>query len=253
VKRNELAEEENDTAETAKSAKRPRTWPAKLLTLLTAVMTLATAGLGVLAAEINVQKNKAQASAEAKGTDLSAVQSDNDRLKKQNNQLAAENSSLLSSTPSPTPSGGPSSSESPGMSKLLSEMTALDTNSVNSPRAVSIGTETYPNSFTLGCSSAGTSVTYAVAGYSSLKARIGLDNNQTGTAAKSNYPSSIRVTAENGQQLGNEVQISLSKPADLSVPLNNAVQATIKCTLIDPRGGSSSYYQAAFGDATIVK
>jgi hypothetical protein len=48
-------------------------------------------------------------------------------------------------------------------------------------------------------------------------------------------------------------QISLSKPAVLSVPLDGAVQATIKCTLVDPRGGTTGYYQAAFGDATITK
>jgi hypothetical protein len=39
-----------------------------------------------------------------------------------------------------------------------------------------------------------------------------LDNNQAGTAAKSNYASIIRVTADNGQSLGN---------------LDGAVQATI--------------------------
>ncbi|HEY3711083.1 MAG TPA: hypothetical protein VGL64_17020 [Amycolatopsis sp.] len=61
------------------------------------------------------------------------------------------------------------------------------------------------------------------------------------------------MTADNGRQLGDEVQISLSKPADLSVPLDGAVQATIKCTLVDPRGGTAGYYQAAFGDATITK
>jgi hypothetical protein len=55
-------------------------------------------------------------------------------------------------------------------------------------------------------------VTYAVAGYQSLKSRIGLDNNQAGTAAKSNYASIIRVTADNGQPRGN---------------LDGAVQATI--------------------------
>jgi hypothetical protein len=27
----------------------------------------------------------------------------------------------------------------------------------------------------------------------------------------------------------------------------------IKCTLVDPRGGTTGYYQAAFGDATITK
>jgi hypothetical protein len=37
------------------------------------------------------------------------------------------------------------------------------------------------------------------------------------------------------------------------VPLDGAVQATIKCTLIDPRGGTTGYHQAAFGDATITK
>lgn len=252
MKRTEVAEEERGTKTTG-SAKRPRTSLEKWLTLVTAIASLATAGLGVVAAEINVQKNKAQATAESRGADLSGVQDENERLKKQNNQLAAENSSLHSQPPA-TSSGEPSPSSPPNASsKLLTELTPLNTNALHSPLAVTIGTQVYPNSFTLGRNTAGLSVTYAVAGYQTLKARVGLDNNQAGTAAKSNYASNIRVTADNGRQLGNEFQFSLSKPTDLSVPLDGAVQATIKCTLIDPRGGTSGYYQAAFGDATITK
>jgi hypothetical protein len=135
---------------------------------------------------------------------------------------------------------------------LLSELEPLNTNAVNSPRSVTIGTQVYPNSFTLGCSAAGLSVTFVVAGHTTLKARIGLDNNETGTAAKSNYSSIIRVTADDGRQMGDDFEISLSKPTDLSVPLDDATQATIKCTLIDPRGGTTGYYRAAFGAATIT-
>ena len=249
MRRNELAEDEPSTAKATGSAKRPRTSLEKWLTLITALTTLATAGLGVVAAEINVQKNKAQSTADSRSADLSTVQDENDRLKKQNSQLAAENSSLQARpAESSSPSIPPDAS-----SKLLSEMTPLNTNAVSSPRAVTIGTQAYPNSFTLGCSAAGLSVTYAVAGYSTLKARIGLDNNQAGAAAKANYTSIIRVTADNGRPLGSEFRISLSSPTDLSVPLDGTVQATIKCTLIDPRGGTSGYYQAAFGDATITK
>ncbi|HVV12858.1 hypothetical protein [Amycolatopsis sp.] len=204
------------------------------------------------AAEINVQKNKAQATAESQSADLSVSQGENARLKDQNNQLAAENSSLRAQPPS-TPSSAQPTGESAGVqSELLSDLTALNTNSVNSPRAVTIGTESYPNSFTLGCSTGGTSVTYAVAGYNWLKARVGLDNNESGSAAKANYPSSIRVTAEDGRQLGDDFQFSLSKPADLSVSLDGAVQVTIKCTLVNPRG-TGGYYQAAFGNAMITK
>ncbi len=254
MRRNELAEHERATAKNTDTAKRPRTSLEKWLALLTAIASLAAAGLGVVAAEINVQKNKAQATAESRDADLSTVQDENDRLEKQNNQLAAENSSLRSPPPSTDPSEEPSASTAPdASSQLLSELTPLNTNAVNSPRPVTIGTQVYPNSFTLGCSTGGLSVTFAVAGYENLKARIGLDNNESGTAAKSDYASIIRVTADNGRQLGDEFRISLSKPADLAVPLDGAVQATIKCTLVDPRGGTSGYYRAAFGDATITK
>ncbi len=249
MKRTEAVKDEPDPAKTTGSAKRPRTSLEKWLTLVTAIMSLATAGLGVAAAQINFEKNKAQASAESRGADLSTAQDENDRLKKQSNELAAENSSLRSQPPASSPGEPPPNAQS----KLLSEMQPLNTNSVNSPRPVTIGAHTYPNSFTLGCSTAGTSVTYAVAGYSALKARTGLDDNEAGTAAKANYSSIIRVTADNGRQLGTEVKISLSAPADLSVPLEGAVQATIKCTLIDPRGGTTGYYRAAFGDAVITK
>jgi hypothetical protein len=252
MKRTEVAEDESGTKTTG-SAKRPRTSLEKWLALVTAITSLATAGLGVVAAEINVEKNKAQAAAESRGADLSNVQDENGRLRKQNDQLAAENTSLRSRPPSPPSSGVPSSTPPDASSKLLSELAPLNTNAVNSPRAVTIGTRVYPNSFTLGCNTAGLSVTYAVAGYRSLESRIGLDNNQAGAAAKSDYASIIRVTADNGRQLGDEVRFSLSKPADLSVPLDGAVQATIKCTLIDPRGGTTGYYQAAFGDAAITK
>jgi hypothetical protein len=254
VTTNELAEDERGAAKAKGSAKRSRTSLEKWLALVTAIVSLAAAGLGVTAAQINVQKNKAQAAAESRSADLSTVQGENDRLKKQNDQLAAENSSLNTRPPSAAPASEPAPSTSPdASSKLLSETKPLNTNAVNSPLAVTIGTQVYPNSFTLGCSTAGLSVTYAVAGYKTLKSRVGLDNNQAGAAAKANYPSIIRVTADDGRQLGSELQFSLSKPADLSVPLDGAVQATIKCTLIDPRGGTTGYYQAAFGDAAILK
>lgn len=242
-----LPEDRPGAANPRRSGKRPRTPLEKWLGLITAITSLATAGLGLFAAEVNIQKNKAQATAESTSSDLTKTQDENNRLKQQNNELAAENSSLRATPPPPEqPSPGGSSSAT---SELLSEMTPLNTNSVDRPKSVMIGTEVYPNSFTLGCSPAGTSVTYPVAGYSSLKARIGLDNNEAGSAAKANHPSVIRVTAEDGRQLGNEFQISLSQPADLSIPLTGAVQATIKCTLIAPAG----YYRAAFGDAALSR
>jgi hypothetical protein len=250
MRRSELADDERSATTAEGSAKRPRTSLEKWLTLFTALATLTTASLGVFAGEVSNQKNKAQATADSRSTDLSTVQEENDRLNKQNTELAGENSSLRAQPPSAGPSSGPPLDAS---SKLLSEMTPLNTNAVDSPKAVTIGTQIYPNSFTLACSTAGPSVTYAVAGYKTLTARVGLDNNQSGAAAKANYASIIRVTSDDGRQLGNELQFSLSKPADLSVPLDGAVQATIKCTLIDPRGGSSGYYQAAFGDATVTK
>jgi hypothetical protein len=240
-------------AQATGSAKQPRTPLEKWLALVTAITSLAAATLGVVAADINVQKNKAQATAESRGSDLATVQEENEDLESRNKQLAAENSSLRAQPPSAEPSED-DSADTPagGQSALLSELEPLNTNAVNSPRSVTIGTQVYPNSFTLGCSAAGLSVTFVVAGFTTLKARIGLDNNETGTAAKSNYSSIIQVTADDGRQLGDDFETSLSKPTDLSVPLNDATQATIKCTLIDPRGGTTGYYRAAFGDATIT-
>jgi hypothetical protein len=161
-------------------------------------------------------------------------------------------STPTSSSPTTPPTSTPGTIPNSPV-QLLSELKPMNTNSVNSPRPVTIGTQVYPNSFTLGCTKGGTSVTYTVAGFAQLNARIGLDNGQSGNAAKAGYESVIRVTAEGGRLLGEEYRISLGKPADLSVPLDNAVQATIKCTLIDPTGGNSGYYQAAFGDATVRK
>ncbi|HWM03958.1 MAG TPA: hypothetical protein VNP92_16605 [Actinophytocola sp.] len=243
---------ECDMAKAKGPAKKPRTPLEKWLAVVTAITSLAAATLGVVAAGINVQKNKAQATAEAKGADLTTAQAANEGLESRNKELEAENSSLRAQ-PSAEPPGDDSTSTPLDVpSQLLSELKPLNTNAVGSPKSVTIGTQVYPNSFTLGCNTAGLSATYVVAGYENLKARIGLDNNEDGTAAKSNYASVIRVTADDGRQLGNDVQISLSKPADLDVPLDGATQATIKCTLIDPRGGTNGYYRAAFGDATIT-
>ena len=241
-------------AQATSSTKPPRTPLEKWLALVTALTSLAAATLGVVAAEVNVQKNKAQATAESKGADLSTAQEENEDLRTRNKQLAAENSSLRSRPSSAEPSGDDSADTPNGaQSALLSELKPLNTNAVDSPRSVTIGTRVYPNSFTLGCSAAGLSVTFVVAGYATLKARIGLDNNESGAAAKSNYSSIVRVTADDGRQLGDDAEISLSKPTDLSVPLDGTTQATIKCTLIDPRGGTAGYYRAAFGDATISR
>lgn len=109
-----------------------------------------------------MQKSKAQATAESRGADLSTVQDDNARLEQQNDRLSAENSSLRAQPPA-DPTAGESSSAADGSSTLLSELTPLNTNAVNSPRAVTIGTQVYPDSFTLGCSTRGLSVTYPVA------------------------------------------------------------------------------------------
>lgn len=237
----------------ATGSAKQRTPLEKWLALVTAIMSLAAAALGVVAANINVQKNQAEATAESRGADLSTAQEENEDLESRNKELEEENGSLRSQPPSPEPSGDDSADAPPSaQSALLSELEPLNTNAVNSPRSVTIGTQVYPNSFTLGCSAAGLSVTFVVAGYTTLKARIGLDNNESGSAAKSNYSSIVRVTADDGRQLGDDFEVSLSNPTDLSVPLDGATQATIKCTLIDPRGGSAGYYRAAFGDATIT-
>src|SRR4051794_25755051 len=196
---------ERDMAQATGSAKQPRTPLEKWLALVTAITSLAAATLGVVAAQINVQKNNAQVTAESRGADLATVREENEDLENRNKQLAAENSSLRSQPPSVEPTEDDSADTPPSAhSALLSELEPLNTNAVNSPRSVTIGTQVYPNSFTLGCSAAGLSVTFVVAGYTTLKARIGLDNNETGTAAKSNYSSIIQVTADDGRQLGDD-------------------------------------------------
>jgi len=76
------------------SPKSKRTTLEKWLALITGLAALVSAGLGVVAAEINVEKNKAQTAADSKGADLSTLQDENSRLKQKNQQLESENNSL---------------------------------------------------------------------------------------------------------------------------------------------------------------
>jgi hypothetical protein len=64
--------------------------------------------------------------------------------------------------------------------------------------------------------------------------------------------STIQVYAGN-RQLGSNHVVSITKTVDLAVPLDGAVQVTVKCRITDSRGTNASYYQVAFGDARAVK
>lgn len=164
-------------------------------------------------------------------------------------------SSVGSSSPAATSSSAPPSSSTKLAegARFLNTVRALNTNAVTSPLAVTIGTQSYPDSLAMGCSKAGAAATFAVAGYTTLKADVGLDNGQGSGAATNGYTSTIRVTAENDRQLGDDIVVSVGKPAQMDINLAGATQITIRCTLSDPRSSSGSYYQVAFGDARLRK
>jgi hypothetical protein len=77
----------------------------KLLAILTALLALGSAALGLWTAQITQAKEQAQASAATKGTDLSTLQGQFDQLKSQNQQLQSDNAQLRSRLGLPGPTG----------------------------------------------------------------------------------------------------------------------------------------------------
>jgi hypothetical protein len=145
-------------------------------------------------AEIDIKKNKAHAAADSWGADLANVQDET---------IACGDRTTSSRRRMPRCALGhlcpvlrrAFEHSSGRFVQAAQRIDAVEHERRELAKAVTIGTRVYPHSFTLGCNTAGLFV--------------------TGAAAKSDYASIIRVTAENGRQLSAEARISLSKPADL--------------------------------------
>lgn len=116
------------------------TFAERLLGVLSALLTLGTAALGFFTAEVINAKDHAQSSAAAAGSDLSTVQSQFAQLKKQNDDLTAENNQLRSKLSlAPTTNPAPNSPIAP------------PNTSITEFRIVPDGTgQTGPNSFAAG-------------------------------------------------------------------------------------------------------
>lgn len=136
-------------------------------------------------------------------------------------------------------------------SRFLGETPALNTNSVDRPVQVMIGTEQYLRSFRMGCSKAGTTATWPVAGYVRLLGKLGVESSEGSSAAVNGLKSTVTFFATE-RQLGRNYSVSINSTEDLDVQLEGAIQLTIKCNITDPRATNSSYYRVAFGDARVV-
>jgi len=135
--------------------------------------------------------------------------------------------------------------------RFLGETQTLNTNSVDRPVQVTIGTEQYLRSFRMGCSQAGTTATWPVAGYARLLGKLGVDFNEGSAAAVNGLKSTVTFFATE-RQLGRNYPVSINSTEELDVQLEGAVQLTIKCNITDPRATSGSHYQVALGDARVV-
>ncbi len=94
------------------SAARRWTLAEKLLAVLTALLALGSAALGLWTAQITKAKQEAEASSVTKGADLSTLQGQFDQLTNQNQQLQSENAQLRSRLGLPGPTGNAQSPQS---------------------------------------------------------------------------------------------------------------------------------------------
>lgn len=108
----------------ADNSSRRWTVTERVLAVITALLTVASAYLALRTAMITQAKERADAAVETKTQDLSAAQDKFDQLQSQYNQLSDENAQLKSQMATP----GPTSNPQPFAAKYLSELDEADHN-----------------------------------------------------------------------------------------------------------------------------
>ena len=121
-----------------------------------------------------------------------------------------------------------------------------------------IDTTTYPDGIRFSCTSGGSdsyfgynSVTYNVAGYSTLTATIGVPPDAGNAAGNS---ATIEFYKDgNSTQLHLPVAVALDSPQMVKVNLQGTSQLEINCTAANPDGGYGDDIDVVIGDATLSR
>ncbi len=170
------------------------------------------------------------------------------------------------SSSSVSPNGGADPLVSPGPATAspaartdLSTLHAVNTsfnNYTTGPQQ--IDTTTYPDGIRFSCSSGGSdssygynSVTYNVAGYSTLTATIGVPPDAGNAAGNS---ATIEFYKDgNSTQLHLPVTVALDSPQTVKVNLQGTSQLEINCTAANPNGSFGEDIDVVIGDATLSR
>ncbi|MFJ9782487.1 hypothetical protein ACIRSS_23100 [Amycolatopsis sp. NPDC101161] len=128
-------------------------------------------------------------------------------------------------------------------------------NALNSNPGLEIGSNSYPHSVAVGCTSEDGLVAFDVAGYSSLHAVIGFGNDQSGAGITEDIASEITISNNIGKV---PLKVVTIKPSDgvriLDVSLKGVNQMKISCVPTrKTRAGNGVFYEVGFGNAELKK
>ena len=216
----------------------------KILGVITAVLVLATAALGVWAAKSNSDKNSAQSAVSSQSSDLSALQRQNSSLQSEVTSLQARPTPTITITaiPNPSTSGvAPNTGSAAAVDLADPQGQSLITNRYNIDWAtqVAINGKTYPFGYVDGsCFCASRSLDFNLSrAYSTFTARVGArDDSAPGSAQ-------IQVIADGVTLVSKSVALGTSY--DVHVSVKNALR--LRLVTIAKTG-----VIAAFGDPTVT-
>jgi hypothetical protein len=212
------------------------------ITAAIATITTSTAAvLGVVVHSKNTQLQQAQAQ----------VSSQAQQIQHQARQIHQLQQTAATPAVSPSPTtGGPPPITDP--SHYLSNKTPTVQNSGLDTGQVVIAANPYVNSITFNCDgpmSGQPDLAYDVAGSSTFTAVLGIpDNTQYATG----LIATITFSNEAGQQIGQQVQVSLGHPANVTLDIQGVTQLGMTC---DGRNRQTSQtasgFDVAFGNAAV--
>ena len=201
--------------------------------------TAAVLGVAVHSKNTQLQQAQAQVSSQAKQIQHQAKQI----------QQLQQKPATPTVTPSPTTGGPPITTDA---SHYLSNKTATVDNAVLDTGQVVISAHPYVNSIAFYCNgqqSGQPDEAFDVAGSSTFTAVLGIPDdtqNATGLIA------TITFSNESGQRIGQQFQVSLGHPADVTLDIKGVTQLGMTC---DGRNRQTSEtangFDVAFGDAAV--
>jgi len=205
------------------------------ITAAIATITTSTAAvLGVAVHSKNTQLQQAQAQVSSQAQQIQQLQ---------------QKPATPTVTPSPTTGGPPITTDA---SHYLSNKTATVDNAVLDTGQVVISAHPYVNSIAFYCNgqqSGQPDEAFDVAGSSTFTAVLGIPDdtqNATGLIA------TITFSNESGQRIGQQFQVSLGHPADVTLDIKGVTQLGMTC---DGRNRQTSQtasdFHVAFGDAAV--